>query len=623
MARFIDELKRTHSCGELREGHIGQESVLFGWVQNRRDHGGCIFIDLRDREGLTQVVFDPETSAKEAFETADRARSEWVLGVRGTVRDRGAKDDGTSLRNPRLATGAIEIIAAEATVFNKADTTPFEIEDEISTHEDKRLEFRYLDLRRAPLQKNLLMRSRLNHETRNYFQEEGFLEVETPFMVRYTPGGARNFLVPSRLYGGHFYALAESPQLYKQLLMVAGYDKYYQLVRCFRDEDLRVDRQPEFTQIDVEMSFINQDDLFRVIEGLIFRLWREVLGVDLEQLYPDRTFPRLPYDQSMERFGNDKPDMRFAMEHVDLTALTIEHGGGGIGMLEPIAKKFKDGVYRRDLPTEIVKAMVVPTGHGFSRKDLDAFEKFVGQMGAKGLARAKIDAEGNWLQSPLAKMVTPEFRKAINETVGAKDGDLILFQFGPAHKVNTVMANLRLHVARKLGLIPETGSGGEWNFLWVVDPPLFERNEEKKRWEAAHHVFTRPHDECIELLDSDPGKVLSYRYDLVLNGFEIAGGSIRLHDPEVQKKVFEVIGLGHEEAREQFGFLLDALNYGAPPHGGIAFGMDRIAMLAAETESIRDVIAFPKTQRANDLMTRAPSRVDPEQLLELKIKTLE
>ncbi len=623
MARFIDELKRTHSCGELREGHIGQESVLFGWVQNRRDHGGCIFIDLRDREGLTQVVFDPETSAKEAFETADRARSEWVLGVRGTVRDRGAKDDGTSLRNPRLATGAIEIIAAEATVFNKADTTPFEIEDEISTHEDKRLEFRYLDLRRAPLQKNLLMRSRLNHETRNYFQEEGFLEVETPFMVRYTPGGARNFLVPSRLYGGHFYALAESPQLYKQLLMVAGYDKYYQLVRCFRDEDLRVDRQPEFTQIDVEMSFINQDDLFRVIEGLIFRLWREVLGVDLEQLYPDRTFPRLPYDQSMERFGNDKPDMRFAMEHVDLTALTIEHGGGGIGMLEPIAKKFKDGVYRRDLPTEIVKAMVVPAGHGFSRKDLDAFEKFVGQMGAKGLARAKIDAEGNWLQSPLAKMVTPEFRKAINETVGAKDGDLILFQFGPAHKVNTVMANLRLHVARKLGLIPETGSGGEWNFLWVVDPPLFERNEEKKRWEAAHHVFTRPHDECIELLDSDPGKVLSYRYDLVLNGFEIAGGSIRLHDPEVQKKVFEVIGLGHEEAREQFGFLLDALNYGAPPHGGIAFGMDRIAMLAAETESIRDVIAFPKTQRANDLMTRAPSRVDPEQLLELKIKTLE
>ncbi|MEM8610032.1 MAG: aspartate--tRNA ligase, partial [Myxococcota bacterium] len=332
MARFIDELKRTHSCGELREEHIGQETVLFGWVQNRRDHGGCIFIDLRDRDGLTQVVFDPETCAKEAFETADRARSEWVLGIRGQVRDRGTKDDGSSLRNPRLATGAIEVIAEEATVFNRSETPPFEIEDDITTHEDKRLEYRYLDLRRPALQKNLMMRSRLNHEARGYFHDEGFLEVETPFMVRYTPGGARNFLVPSRLYGGNFYALAESPQLYKQLLMVAGYDKYYQLVRCFRDEDLRIDRQPEFTQIDVEMSFINQDDLFGVIEGLVFRLWKEVLGIDLEELYPDKAFPRLPFAQSMERFGNDKPDMRFSMEHVDLTDLTIEHDGGGIGM---------------------------------------------------------------------------------------------------------------------------------------------------------------------------------------------------------------------------------------------------------------------------------------------------
>jgi len=623
VARFIDELKRTHSCGQLREEHIGQESVLFGWVQNRRDHGGCIFIDLRDRDGLTQVVFDPETTAKDAFETADRARSEWVLGVRGTVRDRGTKDDGTSLRNPRLATGAIEVIAAEATVFNQAETPPFEIEDDIATHEDKRLEYRYLDLRRPLLQKNLRMRSRLNHVTRSFFHDEGFIEVETPFMVRYTPGGARNFLVPSRLYGGHFYALAESPQLYKQLLMVGGYDKYYQIVRCFRDEDLRIDRQPEFTQIDVEMSFINQDDLFEVIEGLVFRLWKEALGVDLTERYPDASFPRLRFSESMRRFGNDKPDLRFAMEHVDLTGLTVEHGGGGIGMLEPIAAKFADGTYRKDLPTEIVKAMVVPAGHGFSRKDLDALEKFVRQMGAKGLARAKVDAEGNWVQSPLAKMVTAEFRQAVNSTVGAEEGDLIFFQFGPTQKVHTVMANLRLHLARKLGLIPETGSGGEWNFLWVVDPPLFERNEEKKRWDAAHHVFTRPHDECVELLGTDPGNVLCYRYDLVLNGFEIAGGSIRLHDPEVQKKVFEVIGLGDEEAREQFGFLLDALNYGAPPHGGIAFGMDRIAMLAAETESIRDVIAFPKTQRANDLMTQAPSRVEPEQLLELKIKTLE
>ena len=623
MARFIDELKRTHSCGALREEHIGEEVVLFGWVQNRRDHGGCIFIDLRDREGLTQIVFDPETTDAAAFETADRARGEWVLGVRGKVRDRGTKDDGTSLRNARLATGAVELIAAEATIFNKSETPPFEIEDNITTNEDKRLEYRYLDLRRPQLQKNMMLRSRLNHAARNYFHDNGFIEVETPFMVKYTPGGARNFLVPSRLYGGHFYALAESPQLYKQMLMVAGYDKYYQIVRCFRDEDLRIDRQPEFTQIDIEMSFINQDDLFGVIEGLVFKLWKEALGVDLREHYPDGAFPRLGFDESMTRFGNDKPDMRFAMEHVDITELTVEHGGGGIGMLEPIAQKFADGTYRKDLPQEIVKAMVVPAGHGFSRKDLDGLEKYVRQMGAKGLARAKLDASGGWVQSPLAKMVTDEFRLAINDAVGAKEDDLILFQFGPTHKVHTVMANLRLHVAKKLGFIPETGSKGEWNLLWVVDPPLFERNEEKKRWDAAHHVFTRPHDECIELLETDPGKVLCYRYDLVLNGFEIAGGSIRLHDPEVQKKVFRVIGLDDDEAREKFGFLLDALNYGAPPHGGIAFGMDRIAMLAAETESIRDVIAFPKTQRANDLLTGAPTRVEADQLLELKLKTLE
>ncbi len=617
MARFIDELKRTHSCGALRETDIDQEVVLFGWVQNRRDHGGCIFIDLRDRHGLTQVVFDPETTEQAAFVTADRARSEWVLGIRGKVRDRG------EMRNPRLATGAIEIIAFETAIFNKSETPPFEIEDGISTGEDKRLEYRYLDLRRPTLQKNLALRSELNHATRDYFHQQGFLEIETPFMVKHTPGGARNFIVPSRLYGGHFYALAESPQLYKQLLMVAGYDKYYQIVRCFRDEDLRIDRQPEFTQIDVEMSFINQDDLFRTMEGLIFRLWRDVLGVDLKEHYPKGAFPRLPYSESMARFGNDKPDLRFALEHVDLTDLTAEHKGGGIGMLEPIAAKFNDGTYRRDLPKEIVKAMVVPAGHGFSRKDLDALEKFVRQMGSKGLARAKIDGAGNWTQSPLAKMVTGEFRQAVNDVLGAKEDDLIFFQFGPVDKVHTVMANLRIHLAKKLGLIPETGSAGTWNFLWVVDPPLFDWNEEQKRFEAAHHVFTRPHDDCVELLDSDPGKVLCYRYDLVLNGFEIAGGSIRLHDPDVQKKVFNVIGLSDDEAREKFGFLLDGLTYGAPPHGGIACGMDRIAMLAAETDSIRDVIAFPKTQRANDLMTGAPNRVKPEQLLELKLKTVE
>ena len=616
MARFIDELKRTHTCGALREGDIGKDVVLFGWVQSRRDHGGCIFIDLRDREGTIQIVFEPEKSGS-AFQTGDAARGEWVLGVRGQVVDRGA------MRNPKLPTGAIEVVITEATVFNKSETPPFEIEDGINTNEEKRLEYRYLDLRRPELQKNLILRSKLNQTTRGYFGENGFLEVETPFLVKYTPGGARNFLVPSRLYGGHFYALAESPQLYKQMLMVAGYDRYFQIVRCFRDEDLRIDRQPEFTQIDVEMAFINQDDLFTTVEGLVFRLWKEVLGIDLRERYPDGKFPRLPFDESMRRFGNDKPDMRFAMDHVDLTALTVEHGGGGVPMLEPIAEKFKSGKYRLDLPAEIVKAIVVPAQYNLSRKDLDNLEKYVGQMGAKGLARAKLDADGNWVQSPLAKTVTDDFRKAVNAACGAKDGDLILFQFGPEARIQTIMANLRLHLGKKLGLIPETGSKGDWNFLWVVNPPLFEWDEDKKRWAAAHHVFTRPHDECVDLLEKDPGKVLCYRYDLVLNGFEIAGGSIRLHDPDVQKRVFQVIGLDEAEAREKFGFLLDALTYGAPPHGGIAFGMDRIAMLACETESIRDVIAFPKTQKANDQLTGAPTRVLPEQLVELKLRTLE
>ena len=623
MARFIDELKRTHTCGELRESHIGQEVVLFGWVQNRRDHGGCIFIDLRDHDGITQILFDPETTGAEAFQIADRTRVEWVLGIRGKVRDRGSKDDGTSLRNDRLATGTIEVLALEATIFNKAETPPFEIKDRISTHEDKRLEYRYLDLRRPVLHRNLAMRSKLNHATRDYFHSQGFMEIETPLMVRYTPGGARNFLVPSRLHAGQFYALAESPQLYKQLLMVAGYDRYYQLVRCFRDEDLRTDRQPEFTQIDVEMAFIDQDDLFRVIEGLIFKLWKEVLGVDLGERYANSRFPQLKFDAAMSRFGNDKPDMRFQMEHVDITDIAIDHEGGGIAMLEPIAKKFRSGFYRKDLPAEIVKAMVVPAGHNLSRKDLDMLEKLVRQMGAKGLARAKVDADGNWVQSPLAKMVTQAFRVAVNQATGTKDGDLILFQFGQTQLVHTVMANLRLHLARQFGMIPQTGSDGDWNFVWVVDPPLFEQSENDQHWEPAHHVFTRPHDECIGLLESDPGLVLCYRYDLVLNGFEIAGGSIRLHDPEVQKKVFKCIGLSDEEARDEFGFLLDALKYGAPPHGGIAFGMDRIGMLAAETESIRDVIAFPKTQRGNDMMTGAPSSVQPEQLLELSVKTID
>jgi len=613
MARFIDELKRTHSCGELRAEDNDREVVLFGWVQARRSLGGCVFIDLRDRAGITQLVFDTDI-APEPFPVAERARTEWVLGIRGKVRAR----ENT---NPRMDTGAIEVAVLEANVFNEAKTPPFLIEDDIDTAEEKRLEHRYLDLRRPQLMKNLHMRSQLNHHTRSYFHGNGFTEVESPFLVKYTPGGARNFLVPARLYPGNCYALAESPQLYKQLLMCAGYDRYYQIVRCFRDEDLRIDRQPEFTQIDVEMSFINQNDLFAMIEGLVFRLWREVIGVDLLERYPDSAFPRMRFDDAMRDYGNDKPDLRFGMKHTDLTALITEHGGGGVPFFAEIAEKFRDGSYRADLPEELVKALVIPAEHAMSRKQVDELEKVVKRFGAKGLARAKVGADGSWTQSALTKLVTDELRLAINEAVGAKEGDIVLFQSGPEARVQTVMANLRLHLGKQLGLIPETGAGGEWNFSWVIDPPLFERTDEGG-WAAAHHVFTRPHDEDLEILESDPGKVYCYRYDLVLNGFEIGGGSIRLHDPKVQEKVFRVIGLSDEEGRDKFGFLLDALTYGAPPHGGIALGMDRIAMLAAETDSIRDVIAFPKTSRANDLMTKAPGSVDAKQLAELGIAVI-
>jgi len=615
VARFIDDIKRTHRCGELREAHIGSEVVLFGWVQNRRDHGGCIFLDLRDVAGLVQVMFDPSADAA-AFRLADAARPEWVLGVRGTVRDRGA------MRNPRLPTGAVEVVAAQATVFNQAETPPFEIEEKIDTGEDKRLQYRYLDLRRPPLQRAIVARHKLLTATRAHFVGEGFFEVETPFLLKYTPGGARNFLVPARLYPGSFYALAESPQLFKQLLMIGGYDRYFQIVRCFRDEDPRLDRQPEFTQIDVEMSFVNQDDIFAVIERLLVKLFREVAGVELEARYPGGRLPRMTFAESMRRFGNDKPDLRFGLEHVDLTELVCQHGGGGIPFFQEIADKFASGRCRKDLPEEIVKAMVVPASANLTRADGEKLEAYVKSMGGKGLARARVGESGEWTQSPLTKLVSDGMRVAINQACGVKSGDVICFQFGPAERVQTLMANLRVHTAKKLGLIPEHGSGGRHELLWIIDPPLFERSEDGKRWTAAHHPFTRPHDACLPLLEKDPGNVLCYRYDVVLNGFEIGGGSVRLHDPEVQRRVFQAIGIGEEEAREKFGFLLDALRHGAPPHGGIAMGVDRLVMLLTENESIRDVIAFPKTQRGNDLMTGAPAPVTPEQLLELHVTSV-
>ncbi|MCI0571943.1 MAG: aspartate--tRNA ligase [Myxococcaceae bacterium] len=597
---FITEVKRTHTCGELTDAHIGQEVVLFGWVHNRRDHGGAVFIDLRDREGLTQVVFEPDI-APEAHELAGSLRLEYCVGIRGKVVSRGANV------NPKMKTGAIEVKANALTIFNRSEAAPFPIEDHIDTNEEKRLQYRYLDLRRRPLQQSLMTRSRMNALTRAYMVENGFLELETPFMGKYTPGGARNFLVPSRLNPGKLYALAESPQLYKQLFMVAGFERYFQIVKCFRDEDLRVDRQPEFTQVDVEMSFVSQDDVFSVIEGLLQRLWKECLGVDIPT-----PFMRMEYDESMAKYGNDKPDLRFGLEHVVLTDLVRKHGAaGGVPMLWEAVEA-----------GGIVKALVVPSEKALSRAESDKLEEIAKGMGAKGLARAKVGEGGEWTQSPLSKTISPALRADINEAVGAKPGDLVLFQFGREAVVHTVMANLRLHLGKKLGYIPEYGSGGQWRFLWVVNPPLFEYDEESKTWVAAHHAFTRPHDEDLPHLGTDPGRVKCYRYDVVLNGFEVGGGSIRLHDPKVQAEVFRALGISDEDARAKFGFLLDALKFGAPPHGGIALGMDRLAFLLTGAESLRDVIPFPKTKTGTDLMTGAPGDVDERQLRELHVRAV-
>jgi aspartyl-tRNA synthetase len=625
VSRFIDELKRTHRCGDLRAADVGKEVVLFGWVQSRRDHGNIIFVDLRDREGLTQIVFDPE-AAPAAHDLAEAIRGEWVIGVRGKVRPRGeqwSKKEGkmVSAINPKLATGAIEVVVLEATIFNKAETPAFEIEDEIDTREEVRLQYRYLDLRRAPLQRALKMRHEINRATRNYLSDQGCLELETPFLVKYTPGGARNFLVPSRLSQGKFYALAESPQLYKQLFMVAGFDRYFQIVKCFRDEDLRVDRQPEFTQIDVELSFVNQDDVFTLMEGLVFELFEAALGEDLRALYPDGKFPRLPFEESMRKYGNDKPDLRFGLEHVDLTDLVLELGGGGVPLWVELADKYASGALSRLHKPQIVKALVIPAAASLSRPQLEELEKGLRDVkGFRGLARAKVAEDGTWTQSPLSKSVTPAARERINAACGAKPGDVVCFQFGPADVVHTVMAKLRVDVAKKMGLIPEYGHGGKWKFLWVTNPPLFEAGEAEGTWVAAHHAFTRPVDEHIPLLETDPARVECYRYDLVLNGFEIGGGSIRLHDPVVQQKVFDVLGIKEESAREKFGFLLDALKSGAPPHGGIALGMDRVAMLLSGAPTLRDVIPFPKTNQGTDQMTGAPVLVDPAQLAELAVR---
>lgn len=621
--KFIDDWKRTHSCGDLRGADVGKQVVLFGWVQARRNLGGCVFVDLRDREGLTQVVFDPSTEPRDlsvdspetiaqAVAIAEQIRPEWVIGIRGVVVSRGENI------NRNRPTGEIEVRVLEAEIFNQAETPPFEIVDELDTREELRLQYRYLDLRRRPMQQIFRLRHQMNQTARRYLSDQGCLELETPFMVKYTPGGARNFLVPSRHAAGKFYALAESPQLFKQLFMVAGFDRYFQIVKCFRDEDFRLDRQPEFTQVDIELSFVNQDDVFALVEGLMFDIVQQTRGIDLREKYPEGRFPRMTFEESMQRFGNDKPDLRFGMEHTDITDLIIAHQGGGVPFFAEIANRFENGTLRRDIPGEIVKVMSVSAEAKLSRKDLDEMEKMAQSMGAKGLARAKVGANGEWTQTAL-KTATVELRQAIHERTGAKEGDLLLFQFGKAALAHTVLANLRLHLGKKMGHIPAFGHGGKLEFLWVVNPPMFEADEQTGGWVAAHHAFTRPHDDHIAIVESDPAKVLCYRYDLVLNGFEVGGGSIRLHDPVVQRAVFRTLGIDEEQAEEKFGFLLKALRHGAPPHGGMAIGWDRVAMLLSETESLRDVIPFPKTQRGADPMTDAPSALDDEQLAELRL----
>jgi aspartyl-tRNA synthetase len=579
---------RTHYCGELSTALLDRSVTLCGWAHRRRDHGGVIFVDLRDREGLAQVVFDPDRA--EAFAIAERVRSEFVLRVTGKVRRR---PQGTV--NPGLRSGEVEVLAHEVEILNASVPPPFQLDDE-NLNENTRLAYRVLDLRREVMQKNLRLRYRVAMAVRSYLDAHGFIDIETPMLTRSTPEGARDYLVPSRVHPGEFFALPQSPQLFKQLLMVAGYDRYYQIVKCFRDEDLRADRQPEFTQIDVETSFLEERAIQDLMEGLVREVFDDVLGIELPQ-----PFPRLTHAEAMARYGSDKPDLRVPLELTELTEL----------MKSVDFKVFRQAA---DQPAGRVAALKVSVD--LSRKEIDDYSAFVANYGAKGLAYIKVNADG--LQSPIVKFLSAEVLRDIVSRTGARPGDLIFFGADRAKVVNDALGALRVKIGHDKALVQKG-----WRPLWVVDFPMFEWDEQAKRWGAMHHPFTAPKDGHEDLLASDPARALSKGYDMVLNGSEIGGGSVRIHRAEVQAKVFQALGISEEQARAKFGFLLDNLQFGAPPHGGIAFGLDRLVALMAGAESIRDVIAFPKTQRAQDLLVQAPSPIDEKQLRELGLRLRE
>ena len=593
MAESMSGMKRTHRCAELSKAQVGQTVTVMGWVQKSRNKGGVVFVDLRDRSGILQIIFEENKCGTEIFEKAGKLRSEFVIAVTGQVCER------AGAVNKNLATGEIEVIAEQLRILSESETPPFHIEENSKTKEELRLKYRYLDLRRPDIQKNIMMRSRACAVIRNFLTEEGFLEIETPMLTKSTPEGARDYLVPSRVHPGSFYALPQSPQLFKQLLMVSGYDRYFQLARCFRDEDLRADRQPEFTQVDMELSFVDVDDVIDVNERLLARLFKEIIGVDVPL-----PIQRMTWQEAMDRFGSDKPDTRFGMELNDVT---------------DVVRDCEFAVFKNAIADGGSVRGINAKGQGtMPRKKIDALVAFVKDYGAKGLAYIAIQPDGS-IKSSFAKFMKDEEMKALITAMQGEPGDLLLFAADKNKIVYASLGALRLELADKMGLLDKN----QYNFLWVTEFPLLEWSDEENRFQAMHHPFTMPMEEDLQYIDTDPGRVRAKAYDIVLNGTEIGGGSVRIHQDDIQEKMFEALGFTKERAHEQFGFLLDAFKYGVPPHAGLAYGLDRLIMLMAKVDSIRDVIAFPKVKDASCLLTNAPDTVDEKQLEELGIRVNE